>query len=89
MKKKRAPRKAKPCDCVAKVDDALAKQNERLIVSLNLFVGESRAIVMTERLDPTKKTKRHTMVASFCPFCGKEYFTRKALRERKALAEAK
>jgi hypothetical protein len=63
------------CRCVDKANAALAKQNEELVLAYRRDMGVIRtlAVVSTQKLDPSKRTKLHVMVANFCPFCGKKY----------------
>ncbi len=60
------------CQCIDKVNAELAKQNEILVLSLRV-TGASYTVVATTKHDPTLRTKRHTLIATFCPFCGKKY----------------
>ena len=62
------------CDCVKKVNAALAAQNGRL--SMTCIIQDdnslSRAmIVKTERTDD-KRAAAPLVVASYCPFCGEK-----------------
>ena len=62
------------CDCVKKVNDALAAQNGRL--SMTHIVSDDNSLsgvmaVKTERADG-KRAAAPLVVASYCPFCGEK-----------------
>lgn len=65
-----AARKSAGCKCADKVDAELQAQGARLTVAIKLN-GEAFAVVATHRVK--KGVKLKTLVATFCPFCGKEY----------------
>lgn len=62
------------CDCVKKMDEALAPMNGRIAVAIgfspDMSKMTSRLIVATEKIDKAKRKPAPTAVASFCPFCG-------------------
>jgi len=60
------------CRCIEKVNKLLAKQNRELILSYSLSVNIVRCVVETDRI-MGKRSRPTRLVASFCPFCGREY----------------
>jgi hypothetical protein len=64
------------CKCVAKVNKHLAANNTRL--SEPFIFGKDMSVstglfITTEKVDRTKRGKPHSMLATFCPFCGVAY----------------
>ena len=62
------------CDCVKKVNTALAEKNGRL--SMTYIVSDDNSlsrvmVVKTERTDG-KRAAAPLVVASYCPFCGEK-----------------
>jgi len=66
-----APRWTKPCDCIAKADGLLKERGHKLSLAFSYAGGEERVVIETVKLQSApERTKRITMVATFCPFCG-------------------
>jgi hypothetical protein len=65
----------KSCDCIALADEALAARGARLVTMMSLTGGPTCAIIAVQRNGPTKRDgwKAPTLIATFCPFCGKKY----------------
>lgn len=62
------------CRCIEKSDKTLASVGIRLVVMYSLSGGPNRVILMTERLKLERGSKKPpTLMAVFCPFCGKKY----------------
>ena len=62
------------CKCIHKVSDELAKFNTTLRTTIALKKGGvARVFVSTEEIEHRRGKRPVTLVASFCPFCGKEY----------------
>ena len=69
------------CRCVDKVSKLLAEQNERMELAFRMIkkrTGNARTlmaspIIATAKRDPSLRTKRRSLVASYCPFCGNKY----------------
>jgi hypothetical protein len=63
------------CGCLPKVAKLLAARNTRLVTTWPLVHGTpARAVIRTEQIETGRwKTRASAMIASFCPFCGKEY----------------
>jgi hypothetical protein len=61
------------CNCVDKIDVQLAAKNTRIkhIFVINKDVGMAIG-VETEKVDRSKRGKPVTMLAAFCPFCGRK-----------------
>ena len=65
--------KRKDCDCIDRALPLLAVKNTRLVVALSLS-GEFKAVLSTECVRKTRGCDRPvTVVATYCPFCGKKY----------------
>lgn len=67
------------CKCVEAMNKHLAARNTRLAQALMVDVTgpgkaqmQPRLIVETVKVDPKKRGKPHTALATFCPFCGKK-----------------
>lgn len=63
------------CDCIAKIDEHLAKKNSRLVTTFtfgNGGFGAVRARLSTEKIN-TRNRDSMGALASFCPFCGASY----------------
>ncbi len=64
----------KPCKCVAKVDEKIARYGISVASAYNLRTHTSVAIVAVTK---TKRRLRPpTLFATYCPFCGKPYDTK-------------
>lgn len=63
------------CNCIEKVDAKLAEHNVALVTSL---FGEPKCAVEVYKVDAKKRGKPPVMMASYCPFCGESYASRKA-----------
>lgn len=55
--------------CIKAAEKLLAKQNTRLTAAF-VIGGDTRLVVATEKIDPKKRARPLTMMASHCPFCG-------------------
>jgi hypothetical protein len=67
-KKRKAPR---GCKCIDEVDKLLKEQHAQLTISFGVPDFMCRTIIATERTTPRAKIK--TLIANYCPFCGKKY----------------
>lgn len=56
--------------CFVQANKALAADNTTLGFAYVFSDGDVRLIVKTEKLDPAKRGKPKTLMASHCPFCG-------------------
>ena len=61
------------CKCLDKVDALLAEQGAALVISFMFPEMYCRTTIATERKVPRSRVKLKTLVANFCPFCGKKY----------------
>jgi len=72
----------KTCKCAEKVNDLLREQGYELVLSY-LFnrkgrdVGTAVVIETGKLLGFQGRRKKQTLIATFCPFCGKQYPKRK------------
>jgi hypothetical protein len=65
------------CNCATKMDAALKAHNYMLC--RNLLEGDkAAALVEITKIDRKKRTGSMSLVASYCPFCGKKYPKRKS-----------
>ena len=61
------------CNCIAEMDAAMTEHNT-VVNSSIAFGGSSPGLyvsVPTMKLDTSKRGKAITLIASYCPFCGK------------------
>ena len=61
------------CDCIEKVNEALAEHNTQLNINMSLSGRPSRIILDTIKLPTKQRGKKKMVVASYCPFCGEPY----------------
>lgn len=65
------------CRCATKVDESLKGQNYVLV--RNILDGDAAAaIVEITKIKSSQRTPSMSLVATFCPFCGKRYPERKS-----------
>lgn len=65
------------CKCATRLDEKLKPFNYQL--SRNLLEGDAApALIEIAKVDRKKRTPSHSLVASYCPFCGKAYPKRKS-----------
>lgn len=64
-------KRVRSCGCFTRVNKLLEKQGATLQWVWSFREGYMRTAIVTERLRP--RVKLRTLVASFCPFCGKKY----------------
>lgn len=76
------------CDCAKRLNGHLKERNYMLC--RNMLEGDAAAaIVEIVKIDRKKRTPSMSLVASYCPFCGKKYPKRKSrgvLRNDRAAA---
>lgn len=61
------------CDCISKIDERLAQENSRLVITFTLGNGAPcRVKLATEKLNPRNRNSMGAL-ATFCPFCGVKY----------------
>lgn len=69
-----ASRKKKQCDCIDKVNKALAPHNGELDLVYQLFKGRSLTQIATMPVKTGRGTKKPPLLtATYCPFCGEKY----------------
>lgn len=73
-------KKATGCNCLEQVNEELLQHNTRLKreLMLNFKTGEAtmtkQVFLATEKVDSKKKREpAKSVLASYCPFCGKKY----------------
>jgi hypothetical protein len=76
------------CKCLEKVDAQLAKQGAELDISFAIPEMYCRPVIATQRKDPRSRVKLSRLIASFCPFCGKEYPNRDKARKKTSAVTA-
>ena len=61
------------CDCIAKIDERLARDNSRLVTVFTFTPGATlRVKLPTEKINPRNRNRMGAL-ATFCPFCGEPY----------------
>ena len=60
------------CSCWDQVDQTLAEQNTRIGRSFGGLTGRHYIMIVSEKVDTKKRGKPRSIMASFCPFCGKK-----------------
>lgn len=58
-------------DCIEKANRALAEKNTRIELVFSA-VERQRPIIRTVKIDPKKRVGPIMLLATFCPFCGKD-----------------
>lgn len=66
-------RKGSTCNCLDEVNNLLRPENYRVGFSVSLAGGDTRVVLDVSKIEPRKGRKPPVLVATFCPFCGKEY----------------
>jgi len=66
------------CNCIEKMNAALKEHNGKIAETLLLpepggNALRARSLVQTRKLDDTKRKAVPSVIASHCPFCGREY----------------
>jgi hypothetical protein len=64
------------CKCASKTDEALKPMNYRL--TRNLLEENPPVLIEMHKIETRKRTPSHSLVASYCPFCGTKYEARKS-----------
>lgn len=60
------------CNCAKDLNENLKQHNYRL--TRNLLQGdEAPVLIEMHKIEPKKRSPNTSMVASYCPFCGKKY----------------
>lgn len=81
------------CDCIKKVDEALASHNGKLSVGFGLTPENSlvlRLMIGTEKIDKAKRKPVPYVYAAYCPFCGESMSSKaEEKRQRKAAKRRK
>jgi hypothetical protein len=73
------------CKCIDKSNKLLAKDNVEIRTEMMFSFGgrttrafQSGAVIETRKIDTSKRTKKKTVYASYCPICGKKYREKKS-----------
>lgn len=68
------------CKCISNLNKSMEEQGMNSLVSVPLVIDWDKgkckppmAIIKTHKDDEKKRGKPATIVATFCPFCGKRY----------------
>ena len=64
---------AQSCECLAKVNKALERHGTKLVECFSLLASSGCAVVASEKIPTLRRVKPKTVIASYCPFCGKKY----------------
>lgn len=75
-KKKAAVKKPGPqCACIQTLDAVLSKEHPNVMVdaAVSITMGAVLTIPLTKKVGAPRGTKVPTMVANYCPLCGKKY----------------
>ena len=59
------------CNCAKKLNEKLAPLNYRL--TRNLLEDNPPVLIEMHKIETRERTQSHSLVASYCPFCGKKY----------------
>lgn len=65
------------CNCIAAVDKLLAKENGRIAITMQLVDlkrTRNRISIVTQKLNPRKRGNLPPVLATFCPWCGKQFY---------------
>jgi hypothetical protein len=66
----------KPCDCIARTNEALAARGAQLVVMMRLTGGSICTVIAVHRNGSMRKCdtwEAPMLIATFCPFCGNKY----------------
>jgi hypothetical protein len=64
------------CDCANKLNETLKPMNYRL--TRNLLEEDPAVLIEMHKIEKRKRTPSHSLVATYCPFCGVRYESRKS-----------
>lgn len=72
------PKKTADCKCVQQLNEQLAERNVVIVQELMFDFKNGKAdmsppLILVRKRDSDKRTKLPTLLASYCPFCGKKY----------------
>ncbi len=74
--KKAKPKRQVSCSCANLVDNRLRDFNTRLVkqICLNMDTRSADAAltIATEKIDAKKRAPKKTVLATYCPFCGRK-----------------
>lgn len=63
------------CNCITEMNAKLAPHNGRVAQAIRITADLGRmfssTVIGTEKLDKSKRKPIPTLMATFCPFCGK------------------
>lgn len=63
------------CDCANGLNEKLKSMNYRL--PRNLLEKDPPVLIEMHKIETRKRTPSHSLIASYCPFCGEKYPERK------------
>lgn len=64
------------CDCANKLNETLKPFNYRL--TRNLLEENPPVLIDIHKIETRKRTPSHSLIASYCPFCGVKYEARRS-----------
>lgn len=74
------------CNCANSMNEKMKSMNYRL--TRNLLEEDPPVLIEIHKIETRKRTPSHSLVASYCPFCGVKYEQRRsrgALRSDRAI----
>ncbi len=64
------------CNCVEEVNQRIKDKNVRIGVGLTLIENKRLSVVVlvaAEKIDKKKRGRVPSLIATYCPFCGKKW----------------
>jgi len=69
----KAARRETPCDCIGTVTKELAKQHLELVLAFKSNKLVLPIVETQKTMGAPRGARNATLVATFCPFCGKRF----------------
>lgn len=66
------------CDCVDRMNEAMAARNAAIEIGMLIDYAtgklrEAPPAIKVYKVDPKRRDRLPTLLATFCPFCGRKY----------------